>query len=132
MILDTSAVVGVLLRDPEEEALRYAMADDPDALHIGAPTLVETSMVMLGRAGKPGRLLLAEFMNEWKLNVLTFGEAHWRIAQNAFSAYGGGRHPARLNFGDCMSYAVARVSGEPLLCVGDDFPQTDLRLVELR
>lgn len=89
-------------------------------------------MVMLGRPGKPGRLLLAEFMNEWKLNVLTFGEAHWRIAQNASSAYGKGRHPAKLDVGDCLSYAMARVSGEPLLCVGDDFPQTDLRLVELR
>lgn len=94
MIIDSSALVRVLLQDTEEAALRRAMASAPDNLHIGAPTLVETSMVMLGRAGKSGRLLLAEF-------------------------------------GDCLSYATAWVAGEPLLCIGDHFPQADLPRVDL-
>jgi ribonuclease VapC len=61
--------------------------------------------------------------------VLSFGDAHWRIAQSAFVRYGKGRHPAALNFGDCLTYATAYVAGEPLLCVGNDFAQTDLELV---
>lgn len=131
MILDTSAVVGVLVADAEEAVLRYAMASAPDDLRIGAPTLVETSMVMIGRFGPQGRLLLGEFMNEWRLDVLTFSEAHWRAAQTAFSRFGKGRHPAGLNFGDCLSYATAWIAAEPLLCIGDDFAQTDLELVAL-
>ena len=53
---------------------------------------------------------------------------HWTVAADAYLAYGKGRHPARLNFGDCMTYAVAKLAEEPLLCLGDDFSATDLEL----
>jgi len=59
---------------------------------------------------------------------VSFGEDHWREAARAFRRFGKGRHPAALNFGDCLTYAVARLAGAPLLCVGEDFPQTDLDL----
>jgi ribonuclease VapC len=65
------------------------------------------------------------------MNVVPFGEAHWAEATEAFMRYGRGRHSAGLDFGDCMTYAVASLSGQPLLAVGDDFPQTDLELVAL-
>ena len=57
---------------------------------------------------------------------MPFGEAHWREALAAYRRFGRGRHRANLNFGDCLSYAVARLAGEPLLFVGDDFAATDL------
>ena len=60
------------------------------------------------------------------MSVVSFSEAHWREASDAFARYGKGRHPASLNFGDCMSYAVAKLSGAPLLFVGTDFAQTDI------
>ncbi len=88
-------------------------------------------MVLTGRMGDVGRVLLNSLLREKNVEVLSFTEAHWRIAQSAFVRYGKGRHPAALNFGDCLTYAIAHVAGEPLLCVGDDFPQTDLPLVEL-
>jgi ribonuclease VapC len=60
--------------------------------------------------------------------VVDFMADHWTIAADAFLAYGKGRHPAALNFGDCMTYAVAKLADEPLLCLGDDFSATDLEL----
>ena len=75
-----------------------------------------------------GRTILLSFLQEVNVDVLSFSDAHWRIAQSAFVRYGKGRHPAALNFGDCLTYAIAYVAGEPLLCVGEDFPLTDLEL----
>nr|WP_202506256.1 type II toxin-antitoxin system VapC family toxin [Amycolatopsis rubida] len=98
---------------------------------IGAPTLAETSIVLAHKEGERGATLLASFLQRRRFDILTFGEAHWRTAQTAYLRYGKGRHPAALNFGDCLTYAAAMIAGEPLLCIGDDFPQTDLELVKL-
>ena len=68
-------------------------------------------------------------MSERSVVVIPFGTEHWPVAVDAFARSGKGRHPARLNFGDCLTYAVAKRAGEPLLCVGGDFAQTDLALV---
>ena len=57
---------------------------------------------------------------------MDFTEAHFRLAAAAFDRYGRGRHPAKLNFGDCMAYAVAKAHGVPLLYKGDDFARTDI------
>jgi len=62
---------------------------------------------------------------------LPFGDEHWRLAAQAFGRYGKDRHPAGLNYGDCLTYATAKLAGEPLLSLGDDFAQTDLELVTL-
>lgn len=88
-------------------------------------------MVLLARFGPRGKTALARFLQENRVDVLAFGEAHVDVALDAFSRFGKGRHPAALNFGDCCSYATATVAREPLLCIGDDFPQTDLELVSL-
>jgi len=84
--------------------------------------------VLSVRLRRDARGLLARMLSEAQIGILPFTDAHFGVAVHAWLAYGKGRHPAALNFGDCMSYASARVAGEPLLCVGDDFSRTDLPL----
>jgi ribonuclease VapC len=69
---------------------------------------------------------LERLLDELAIEELPFGEIHWREAVDAFRQFGKGRHPAGLNFGDCLTYATAKLSGEPLLFVGEDLGQTDL------
>jgi ribonuclease VapC len=88
-------------------------------------------MVLSARLGGRGRLVLARFLQDNRIAVVPFTEEHADIAIDAFGQYGKGHHPAKLSMGDCFSYAVAKVAGEPLLCIGNDFAQTDLPLVEL-
>ena len=95
---------------------------------MGAPTLAETGIVLSSRLGREALTLLSLFVHETRLTVIPFGEEHWLAAAAAFQRFGKGRHRAGLNFGDCMTYAVARLSGQPLLCTGRDFPRADLPL----
>ncbi|HEX5610970.1 MAG TPA: type II toxin-antitoxin system VapC family toxin [Solirubrobacterales bacterium] len=124
MILDTSAVIAVLFREKNHERLKEAMSG-ASVLGIGAPTLLEAGMVAVGNFDERGRRLVAQFLRELGVDVLPFDERHWRAAIDAFSRYGRGRHPAALNYGDCMSYATASVAEAPLLFIGDDFARTD-------
>jgi ribonuclease VapC len=128
MILDTSAIVAIFLQEPEHEELVDAMASAA-AVGIGAPTLVETGIVLSARLGRDARGSLARFLAEGGVAVVPFGDAHYSAAVDAWLRYGKGRHPAGLNFGDCLSYATALLTGRPLLCVGGDFARTDLALV---
>ncbi|MEX2105274.1 MAG: type II toxin-antitoxin system VapC family toxin [Solirubrobacterales bacterium] len=125
MILDSSAVVSVLREEVGHKRLHGAL-ERADALAIGAPTLFETGMVAIGRFGEHGRALVAQFLEYWDVEVAPFDGRHWRVATDAFVRYGKGRHPAALNYGDCMTYATARLADLPLLFTGDDFAQTDL------
>ena len=127
MIVDSSAVVAVLLRQPGHEVMLERIAQEPRA-GIGAPTLAETGIVLAARLGIAGRTVLARFLQESGLVVIPFGEEHWSVAVDAYLRFGKGRHPAALNFGDCLAYAMARLADEPLLCLGDDFAKTDLVL----
>ena len=127
MIVDSSAVIAVLLRQLGHEAMLERLGREPDA-GIGAPTLAETGVVLAARLGVAGRTILARFLQESGLVVVPFGEEHWSVAVDAFLRFGKGRHPAALNFGDCLTYATARLADEPLLCLGDDFAKTDLVL----
>jgi ribonuclease VapC len=85
--------------------------------------------VLAARLGIAGTTMLARFCQEADLAVVPFGAEHWPVAADAYIRYGKGRHPAALNFGDCLTYAVCRLAGQPLLCLGDDFSRTDLALV---
>lgn len=126
MILDSSAVIAVLFREKRHERLKEAMAG-AGTLAIGAPTLFETGMVATGYFDHPqGRTLVSEFLQDLEVEVVPFDARHWRAAIDAFARYGKGRHPAALNYGDCMSYASARLAGMPLLFTGADFSQTDV------
>ncbi len=127
MIVDSSAVIAILLKEPGYQGIRDRLATS-EQVSIGAPTVVESSLVLSSRLGRAGKTLLARFLQEAEIEVVEFTANHWTIAADAFVAYGKGRHRANLNFGDCMTYAVVKLAGEPLLCLRDDFPATDLEL----
>jgi ribonuclease VapC len=125
VIVDSSAVIAILLKEPGYERLRDRLAAS-EQVSIGAPTVLESSMVLSARLGHAGKTLLARFLQEAEIEVVEFTADHWTVAADAFIAYGKGRHRAGLNFGDCMIYAIAKLAGEPLLCLGDDFSAIDL------
>ena len=125
MILDTSAIVRAVLREPGYERIFQRMGASP-VLAVGAPTLVEAAMVLSSKVGRDSRAQLSRFLQEADVQVIPFTAEHYEVAVDAFQRYGKGRHPAALNFGDCLTYAVARLSGLPLLYTGDDFSRTDL------
>jgi len=125
LILDSSAVLAVLFEEEGHERLVAAL-EGANVVGIGAPTLVETGMVAVKVFDLRGRSLVSQFLGRWGVVVVPFGDRHERTALDAFIRYGKGRHPARLNLGDCMSYATASIAGEPLLFTGSDFAQTDL------
>jgi len=127
VILDSSAVVAVVLEETGYEALRMTIRRAA-SVGIGAPTLLESELVLTGRMGEAARAQLLTLVTDGNVAVLSFDEEHWREAGSAFLRYGKGRHPAGLNYGDCMTYATARLAREPLLCLGNDFAQTDLEL----
>lgn len=125
MIVDSSALVAILLAEPGREALLDHLARAA-VIGVGAPTLAETGIVLTARLGVAGRSLLARLLDEAHIETVPYTAAHWPVAIDAFARYGKGRHPAALNFGDCLTYATCRLTNRPLLCIGDDFPQTDL------
>lgn len=127
MILDTSAIVAILTEEAGAEEL-LSKLQNPGPVQVGAPTLLEATMVLAGRLQKDPAPYLEKFLRELEAIVLPFEDAHRREAANAFLRFGKGRHPAKLNLGDCMSYATAKIAGRPLLCVGKDFSQTDIEL----
>jgi ribonuclease VapC len=129
VILDSSAVVAVLRREPSHDRLLDRIAADTRP-GIGAPTLVETAIVLTARVGDAARTLLARFLQEAEVAVLPFDGEHWPVALDAFERYGKGRDRAGLNLGNCLTYATARLAQEPLLALGNDFARTDLELVE--
>jgi ribonuclease VapC len=126
VIIDASAILAIILQEPGYEVLIEKISRG-SALWIGAPTLTEAGIVLENRIGN-GSGLLVQFLHEWKISVIAFGSDHWREAIVAYSRYGKGKHKAALNFGDCLTYAVASLSRKPLLCTGSDFSKTDLTL----
>jgi ribonuclease VapC len=130
MIIDSSAILAVIGKEPGHERVIHELAGSPGT-RIGAPTRLETGIVLTARFGPRGKTALARFLQENSIETVAFGEAHASVALDAYSRFGKGRHPAALNFGDCCTYAVASVAGQPLLCTGDDFARTDLPLVSL-
>jgi ribonuclease VapC len=127
VILDSSAIVAILTDEPAAGEILDKLRGS-QAIGVGAPTLVESALVLSARLERSSRDLLERFLAELEVVTIPFGEAHWREAAEAFRRFGKGRHPAALNFGDCMTYAVARLAQKPLVCVGEDFPLTDLEL----
>jgi len=125
MTVDSSALVAVLFAEPGYLDLIDRMLA-ADHIRIGAPTLVETSLVFIGRRHARGATEVEELVKELAITVVPFGEAEWRAAVDAFARFGRGRHKASLNFGDCLAYACAAVGGDSLLYVGEGFSHTDI------
>jgi ribonuclease VapC len=126
MILDSSALIAIILRESGFDEIESKIVE-ADSLEIGAPTLAETAIVLENRMDD-ARSVLIQFLHEWKVQIIPFGENHWHEAARAYVRFGKGRHKAALNFGDCMTYAVARLSRQPLLCTGHDFSKTDIEV----
>lgn len=125
MILDSSAVIAVMLREPGFEVLVDKLIA-ADFKAIGAPTLAETALVLTVKLGRDPRGLLKRFLDEVDAETLPFTDSHWGVALDGYERFGRGRHKAALNFGDCLTYAIARLARQPLLFTGNDFSKTDL------
>jgi ribonuclease VapC len=125
MVVDTSAIVAVLLAEPDAESIAKALGEAPARL-ISAVTRVELSFVIEGRKGEPGRQDLERLLGSGGFEVVSVTPHHADLAIEAFRRYGKGRHPAGLNIGDCFSYALAMATEHPLLFKGSDFAKTDV------
>jgi ribonuclease VapC len=126
VIVDTSALVAIVVREPGHEVLLETLTDPSASAAIGMPTVAELGLVLSARLRADARLLVAGLLDQLDIATVPFVDEHWRAAVDAYLSYGRGRHRAALNFGDCLTYAVASLAGEPLLFVGDDFTHTDL------
>lgn len=127
MILDSSAVVAIILDEPERPGL-VGLVASCDIVGVGSPTLVEAGIVLATRLGGDATRAIEDMLRDLQVAVVEFGPDHWRAALRAWDSYGKGRHPARLNLGDCLAYAAAKIADRPLLAKGDDFAKTDIEL----
>jgi len=128
MIIDSSALLALIFREPQAERIAVALSESKFCA-MGAPTLVETAIVLTAKLGEASRTILSRLIEDLDLVIVPCTAAHGREAREAFIAFGRGRHPAALNYGDCLTYAIAKLAGQPLLFVGNDFHRTDLEVV---
>jgi ribonuclease VapC len=125
MVIDTSALVAILQGEPERRAFIEAI-EGADSRRMSVATFVEISIVLEARHGAEGLRDLDRFTSRAGIEVVSVDAEQGQMARLAFSRFGKGRHRAALNYGDCFSYALAMVFGEPLLCKGDDFVHSDI------
>ena len=126
IVVDSSALLAIYFDEPEKASFSELLVSD-DSPRIGAPNLVQASMVAEARNGEAGCRQLDRIVGNLGIDVVAFEAAHVHAAREAFRRYGKGRHRASLNFGDCCAYALAKSLGLPLLFKGDDFALTDLK-----
>ncbi len=126
MVVDTSAVVAILLSEPDAAALEQSLVAD-DIRLVPATCVLEARMVLATRRGEHVLAEIDLWLATIDARIIPVDAELVDIATQAWLAYGKGRHPAALNFADCLSYALAKRTGEPLLFKGDDFSRTDIR-----
>jgi ribonuclease VapC len=126
VVVDSSVLIAIHLKEPGWDVLLDKIAAAPEVI-VGAPTLLETAIVLSARLRQDVQPLLMLLLRRLTIRLIPFSEEHYEAAIDAFLRFGKGRHPAGLNFGDCMAYAVAAVSGLPLLYTGGDFARTDIQ-----
>ncbi|MYD99896.1 MAG: type II toxin-antitoxin system VapC family toxin [Alphaproteobacteria bacterium] len=126
MIVDSSAVLAVLNRESDAGRYEEAMLTTPNC-RMSVANILETFMVAEGRGGAPAGHELDIVLKQAGIEAVPVTVEQMEAARQAWRRYGRGNHPAALNFGDCFAYALASITGEPLLFKGDDFPQTDIR-----
>jgi ribonuclease VapC len=125
MIVDTSAILSILLKEDDADAYFDALAGSRIS-RMSAVTHFECTIPIIRYLGKSYLPDLDLFIEKLRIDVVPFEHVHAKIARRAYTRFGKGRHPARLNFGDCVSYALAIDLGEPLLYKGGDFALTDV------
>lgn len=125
MIVDTSALVAILYGEPEAEDFVRLIVAAP-ICRLSVANQLELGLVIEGQLGAEGWRRADMFLDHAGIVIEPVTLEQGRLARQAFLDFGKGRHPARLNFGDCFAYALARATGEPLLFKGHDFALTDI------
>jgi ribonuclease VapC len=127
MVIDTSAVLAIFLGEPERKQFLDAILEAARR-QISAASVLETGIVLESKRGEAAGREFDLFVVRANLEVVAVDAEQIEIARSAWRNFGKGRHPAALNFGDCFTYALARLSGEPVLAKGRDFALTDIEL----
>ena len=128
MVIDSSALIALLLGEEEAGRFAQAIAADPRRL-ISVFNWLETAIVIEAKKGEAGGRELDLLLHRSQMEIVPMNSDQSEIARAAWRTYGKGNHPAGLNIGDCCAYALAKYSGEPLLFKGEDFSQTDIKPV---
>jgi ribonuclease VapC len=129
MVVDTSAILALLFGEPEAERIARCIAADPRRL-ASSFTVLESALVVEARKGEAGGRELDLLLHRIGVESVPLTASHVEVARDAWRKFGKGKHPANLTIGDCCVYALAKISGEPLLCKGEDFPRTDVAIRE--
>ena len=128
MVIDTSAIIAILTAEPETLRLAQVIATDPKRI-MSSFSQLEASIVIEARKGESGGRELDLLLHRIKVDIIPLTTEMSQLALEAWRRFGKGKHPAKLNIGDCCAYALAKYSGEPLLFKGNDFSQTDINSV---
>lgn len=129
IVVDSSAVVAIALREAEADHFAKIIEADRDA-RMSTASYLETSNVLEGRYGASGEAMFQQVVKRFRevgLRLVAFDQTQAELAREGFRRYGKGRHPAGLNFGDCFAYALAKALDAPLLYKGTDFGKTDIK-----
>ena len=129
MVIETSALVSMLTDEPEAQRFEAAVAADPVRL-MSTASYLEAAIVIEQRFGEPGGRELDLWLHRAGVDLVGVDADQAEVARSAYRRFGKGRDPAGLNYGDCFAYALAKVSGEPLLFKGGDFGHTDIGVVD--
>lgn len=128
MVIDPSAIIAIIYAEAEEKVFLELIESNETCL-LSSPGYVELSIVLGTRYGEQGVEYLELLLKELSITVVPFSPEQARLAAEAFLKFGKGRHPAKLNMGDCFSYGLAKAMKQPLLFKGNDFIQTDIERV---
>jgi ribonuclease VapC len=127
MVIDSSALLAIFLREPERASFLDQITQAEIRL-VSAATVVEAGIVLESRLGDAAAREFDLFLHRARIEIVPVDAAQAEAARSAWRRYGKGRHPAALNLGDCFSYALAHSVGEPLLAKGTDFAKTGIQL----
>lgn len=125
MIVDTSAILAILFEEDDAELYARALTQ-ADSCRVSAANFVEAAIVIDAQTKDKGSRQFDAFFRRAAIAIEPVNEEQAHIARQAYADFGKGRHPAGLNFGDCFAYALAKLTGEPLLFKGKDFKKTDI------
>jgi ribonuclease VapC len=126
MVIDTSAIIAILRSEPEAAALERTVVANPTRL-VPATCVLQARMVLVSRRGEHALAEIDLWLARIEADIVPVDADLVNVATQAWLTYGKGRHPAALNFADCFSYALAKRADEPLLFIGKDFSQTDIK-----
>jgi ribonuclease VapC len=126
MVIDTSAIIAILLDEPEQNVFKRILAAEA-ATAMSVMTFYEASIVLAGKKRTPDAArMVDDFVRDLSVDVAAATTEDAAAAREAYFRYGRGYHPAGLNLAECFAYALARTRNEPLLFKGDDFSKTDI------